>query len=186
MKLASLHGRLRWLIILVIAAVLLPLGVYSYHRTIHEVDELSDGRLAQSARTLQVLIEHAGTSVLRGHAAEGIVVPIETTAAHSPKAHDHTHESEVGFQIFDRSGRMTLATANLASLLPPAADDANFRDVQQDGYSWRVFTLQDPADGIVIRTGERYDSRHDITHAVWLEHSLPLLSSLPLDRKSVV
>jgi len=32
----------------------------------------------------------------------------------------------------------------------------------------------------VIRTGERYDSRHDITHAVWLEHSLPLLIALPL------
>ncbi|MGH8157520.1 MAG: ATP-binding protein [Rhodanobacter sp.] len=180
MRLASLHGRLRWLIILVIAAVLLPLGVYSYQRTIHEVDELSDGRLAQSARTLQVLIEHAGTSVLRGHAAEGIVVPIETTTAHSPNAHGHTHESEVGFQIFDHSGHMALATANLASLPLPAAGDANFRDVQQNGYNWRVFTLQDPADGIVIRTGERYDSRHDITHAVWLEHSLPLLIGLPL------
>ena len=180
MKLDSLHSRLRWLIVLVIAAVLLPLGVYSYHRTIHEVDELSDGRLAQSARTLQVLIEHAGTSVLRGHAAEGIVVPTDVSPTRSLKVHDHTYESEVGFQIFDRSGRTTLATANLASLPPPAEGDASFRDVQQGGYSWRVFTLPDPADGIVIRTGERYDSRHDITHAVWLEHSLPLLISLPL------
>src|SRR6185503_20777412 len=32
-KLASLHGRLRWLIILVLAAVLLPLGLLSIHRT---------------------------------------------------------------------------------------------------------------------------------------------------------
>lgn len=180
MKLASLHSRLRWLIILVIAAVLLPLGLFSYHRTLHEVDELSDGRLAQSARTLQVLIEHAGTSALRGHAAEGILVPIETSVVHSHKAHDHTYESEVGFQIFDRSGHMTLATANLASLPQPAADDARFRDVLQDGYTWRVFTLQDPADGIVIRTGERYDSRHDITRALWVEHGLPLLIILPL------
>lgn len=180
MKLASLHGRLRWLIILVIAAVLLPLGVYSYRRTIHEVDELSDGRLAQSARTLQVLIEHAGTNVLHDQAAGGIVVPIKAVPDHAPKAHDHTHESEVGFQIFDHAGHPVLATANLDSLPPPAADDASFRDVQQNGYRWRVFTLQDPADNIVIRTGERYDSRHDITHAVWLEHSLPLLICLPL------
>jgi two-component system sensor histidine kinase QseC len=43
-----------------------------------------------------------------------------------------------------------------------------------------VFTLHDEADGMVIRTGERYDSRHDITHALWLEHSLPLLVGLPL------
>jgi two-component system, OmpR family, sensor histidine kinase QseC len=33
---------------------------------------------------------------------------------------------------------------------------------------------------VIIRTGERYDSRHDITRAVWLEHSLPLLVGLPL------
>lgn len=180
MRLASLHVRLRWLILLVIAAVLLPLAVYSYHRTIQEVDELSDGRLAQSARTLQVLIGHAGTNALHSHDAEGILVPIEATRATSLKANDHTHESEVGFQIFDRSGRMMLATANLVALPPPAAGDADLRDVRQGGYRWRVFTLYDAADGVVIRTGERYDSRHDITHAVWLEHSLPLLIGLPL------
>jgi two-component system sensor histidine kinase QseC len=73
-----------------------------------------------------------------------------------------------------------LATANLAALPPPAVGDANLRDVQQGGYRWRVFTLYDTVDGIVIRTAERYDSRHDITHVVWLEHSLPLLIGLPL------
>jgi two-component system sensor histidine kinase QseC len=178
--LASLHARLRWLILLVIAAVLLPLAVYSYHRTIHEVDELSDGRLAQSARTLQVLIGHAGTNALHSHDAESILVPIVATRSGLFKNEAHTHESEVGFQIFDHSGRMMLATANLAALPPPTTSDANFRDVQQGGYRWRVFTLYDPIGGIAIRTAERYDSRHDITHAVWLEHSLPLLIGLPL------
>ena len=180
MRLNSLHARLRWLIIVVLAAVLLPLGVMSFRRTITEVDELSDGRLAQSARTLQVLIEHAGMHAISDHAAEGIQVPIETTYPRPTKTLGHTHESEVGFQIFDHSGRVVLATANLASLPPPATGDANFQDVQQGGYRWRVFTLHDLADDSVIRTGERYDSRHDITHAVWLEHSLPLLIALPL------
>ncbi|WP_449427109.1 sensor histidine kinase [Rhodanobacter umsongensis] len=180
MRLTSLHARLRWLILLVIVAVLLPLAVYSYHRTIHEVDELSDGRLAQSARTLQVLIGHAGTNALHSHDAESILVPIEATRGRRLKDGTQTHESEVGFQIFDHSRRVVLATANLASLPPPAIGDANLQDVQQGGYRWRVFTLHDSADGIVIRTAERYDSRHDITHAVWLEHSLPLLISLPL------
>jgi two-component system sensor histidine kinase QseC len=179
-RLASLHARLRWLILLVIAAVLLPLAVYSYHRTIHEVDELSDGRLAQSARTLQVLIGHAGTNALHSHDTESILVPIVTTPSGPFKNEAHTHESEVGFQIFDHSGRMMLATANMAALPPPTASDANFRDVQQGGYRWRVFTLYDTIGDIVIRTAERYDSRHDITHAVWLEHSLPLLIGLPL------
>jgi two-component system sensor histidine kinase QseC len=81
LKPASLHGRLRLLIILVLLAVLLPLGIFSFQRTITEVDELSDGRLAQSARTLQVLIEHAGLSALQGRDATGMLVPIEVGQA---------------------------------------------------------------------------------------------------------
>ena len=180
LKLASLHGRLRWLIILVLAAVLLPLGLLSIHRTIGEVDELSDGRLAQSARTLQVLIEHAGMQALRRDGDAGMQVPIETGHGLPPKRQRHTYESEVGFQVFDRSGQLLLATANLSALPPPSTGDAAFQDVRQGSYRWRVFVLRDDADGVVIRTGERYDSRHDIMHAVWLEHSLPLLVGLPL------
>lgn len=180
MKLASLHARLRWLIIVVLIAVLLPLGVLSFRRTITEVDELSDGRLAQSARTLQVLVEHAGMSALRGHDAHGVQVPIEVSPASPLKMHGDTFESEVGFQIIDRSGHVTLATTNLAALPPPGASDKDFQNVRLGDYRWRVFTLPDAADGVVIRTGERYDSRHDITRAAWLEHSLPLLVGLPL------
>jgi two-component system sensor histidine kinase QseC len=179
-KLASLHGRLRWLIILVLAAVLLPLGLLSIHRTIEEVDELSDGRLAQSARTLQVLVEHVGLQALRRDGVAGMQVPIETGYGTLPKRRRHTYESEVGFQVFDRDGHLLLATANLSALPSPVTGDAAFQDVQQGSYRWRVFVLRDDADGVVIRTGERYDSRHDIMHAVWLEHSLPLLIGLPL------
>jgi two-component system, OmpR family, sensor histidine kinase QseC len=180
LKLASLHARLRWLIILVLAAVLLPLGLLSIHRTIGEVDELSDGRLAQSARTLQVLIEHAGMQALQRDGIAGMQVPIETGHGALPKRQRNTYESEVGFQVFDRAGHLLLATANLSALPPPVTGDGAFQDVQQGSYRWRVFVLRDDADGVVIRTGERYDSRHDIMHAVWLEHSLPLLIGLPL------
>ncbi|TPG09868.1 two-component sensor histidine kinase [Rhodanobacter glycinis] len=180
MKLASLHARLRWLIVVVLIAVLLPLGVLSFRRTITEVDELSDGRLAQSARTLQVLVEHAGMNALRGHDAYGVQVPIEVSPASPLKMHGDTFESEVGFQIIDRSGHVTLATTNLSALPPPGASDKDFQNVRLGAYRWRVFTLPDAADGVVIRTGERYDSRHDITRAAWLEHSLPLLIGLPL------
>lgn len=180
MKPSSLHARLRWLIIGVLLVILLPLSIFSFQRTIEEVDELSDGRLAQSARTLQVLIEHAGMNALRGADGGGMLVPIEARHADHIKVHGHTYESEVGFQVFDRAGHAVLATANLAALPLPAAGDRDFRDVQQGRHRWRIFTLSDPVDGVVIRVGERYDSRHEITDAVGLEHGLPLLIGLPL------
>ncbi|GGY24428.1 two-component sensor histidine kinase [Rhodanobacter panaciterrae] len=178
--LSSLRARLRWLIVLVLVAVLLPLGLLSFQRTIREVDELLDGRLAQSARTLQVLIEHAGIDSLRGDAGPGIRVPSEPAHASAMKRHGYTHEPEVGFQVFDKAGRVVLATTNLAVLPPPQPGDADFRDVRQGGYNWRVFTLADQVDGVVIRTGERYDSRQEITQALWFDHGLSLLLGLPL------
>lgn len=178
--LSSLRARLRWLIVLVLVAVLLPLGLLSFQRTIREVDELLDGRLAQSARTLQVLIEHAGIDLLRGDAGPGIQVPIEPARAPSMKRHGYTYEPEVGFQVFDKARHVVLATANLAVLPPPQPGDADFRDVRLGGYRWRVFTLADQADAVVIRTGERYDSRQEITQALWFDHGLSLLLGLPL------
>ena len=180
MSAPSLRGRLRWLIILVMIAVLLPLAIYSYRRTLREVDELSDGRLAQSARTLQVIIDQEGAESLRLHGQTDKLVPIAAPTVQAMRRRDHTFESEVGFQVFDSSGRLILATINLAALSPPRAGDAEFRDIKSGGYRWRLFTLDDKLDGVVIRTGERYDSRHDIRHALWLDHALPFLIGLPL------
>ncbi|MGB3462832.1 MAG: sensor histidine kinase N-terminal domain-containing protein, partial [Rhodanobacter lindaniclasticus] len=176
----SLRGRLRWLIIGVMLAVLLPLAVLSFRRTMQEVNELSDGRLAQSARTLQVILDQEGPDALRGHDRNGQLVPIEAPEAQAMRRRGHTFESEVGFQVFDRAGRLVMATTNLAGLPAPQAGDGEFRDIRANGYRWRLFTLPDPRDGLVIRTGERYDSRHDILRALWFDHALPLLIGLPL------
>jgi len=47
-------------------------------------------------------------------------------------------------------------------------------------HTWRVFTLIMEDEGITIRSGERYDSRHEITRALWVEHGLPTFLGLPL------
>lgn len=180
MKITSLHARLRWLILIVLAAVLLPLAILSFQRTVTEVDELSDGRLAQSARTLQVLVSHAGVDALGGKQGQHLLVPIDNIRPRPLHLHGDTYESEVGFQIFDSAGKLTLATANLASLPPPATNAPDFEDVLRHGYRWRVYNLRDKSGTVVVRAGERYDSRNDITHALWLQNSLPLLIGLPL------
>jgi two-component system sensor histidine kinase QseC len=182
MKTTSLRARLRWLIVIVLVVVLVPLGVLSFQRTIREVDELMDGRLAESARTLEVLIAHAGLASLRGGDGRGDLVPVPGEAAIklARSRHAYTYEAEVGFQVFDRQGRPTLATANLVDLPAPTSADADFQDLRIGDYRWRVYTLRDAGEGTVIRTAERYDSRNGILHALWLDHGVPLLIGLPL------
>jgi two-component system sensor histidine kinase QseC len=181
-KTTSLRARLRWLIVIVLVVVLVPLGVLSFQRTIREVDELMDGRLAESARTLQVLIAHAGLASLRGSDGRGDLVPVPGEAAIkvARSRHTYTYEAEVGFQVFDRQGHPTLATANLVDLPAPRSTDADFQDLRIGHYRWRVYTLRDDGEGVVIRTAERYDSRNGILHALWLDHGVPLLLGLPL------
>jgi two-component system sensor histidine kinase QseC len=180
-KAVSLRERLRWLILGVLALVLLPLGVYSLRRTINEVGELSDGRLAQSAHTLQVLMENIGLPALQGRSMHAdAVVPIASKSTQELVLHGHTYESEVGFQVFDREGHALLVTGNLQGLPPPVAQHVGFEDLRLGRYRWRLFTLPPTSEGIVIRSAERYDSRRDITQALWLEHGLPPLIALPV------
>jgi len=131
-KPGSLRSRLRYLILGVIALVLLPLGVVSIKRTIREVAELSDGRLAQSARTLQTMIGNVGLDTIRRKAGEGgVVIPIETKSTQEQALHEQTYESEVGFQVFDMQGRLLMVTGNIADLPPPTLSHVGY-----ETWSW--------------------------------------------------
>jgi two-component system sensor histidine kinase QseC len=176
---SSMRARLRWLILGVLLIVLLPLALISFQRTIGEVDELSDGRLAESARALDVLVQHAGMGSLRGVDA-GILVPSPEKDAAGKGKRTKTYEAEVGFQVYDTQGQLVLATQNVIGMRAPKSTDAAFDDLRYADYRWRVFVLRDTVSGVVIRTAERYDSRDEIMHALWLDHGLPLLVGLPL------
>lgn len=176
----SLRGRLRWMIIAVLIAVLLPLGLYSYHRALKETRELLDGRLAQSARTLDVLIQNLGLDALRKPELGSLVVPIIGRKAEEQLLHTRTYEAEVGYQVFDMHNHMRLSTANLAQLPLPPTPVSGFESFFFEGYGWRVFTFVDEVNNVVIRVGERDDSRRDITRALTLDLGLPQLVGLPL------
>lgn len=176
---SSLRTRLRWLIIGVVVVVLVPLAVLSFKRTTDEVRELSDGRLAQAARTLEVLVGHAGIDSLSVQPIKAMVLP-DTDKPLKGLEPEQNYESEVGFQMFASDGRLLLQTANLQGLPPPLPGSPPFADVNHGNYRWRVYVLIDPVDGVVIRSAERYDSRDDILRALWFDHALPLLFGLPL------
>lgn len=175
MKPISLRQRLTWLIIGVMVVVLIPLGVISYQRERHEMHELLDGRLAEAGRTLGVLIEHSAPNL-----DQATVAPdVDNGGALIVAVHRRNYEPDVGFQVYDRHGRAVVTTANFADLPAPRPELHGFGDITHDGYRWRTFVLQNRA-GLVIRIGERYDNRQDITRNLLLEHALPLLIGLPM------
>lgn len=175
MKPISLRHRLTWLIIAVMVVVLIPLGIISYQRERREMNELLDGRLAEAARTLGVLVENSNADADRA----AIAADADIRHALIVAVHRHNYEPDVGFQVYDRRGKPVVSTANFANLPAPRPEQAGFNKITLNGYLWRTFILQNRA-GLLIRIGERYDNRQDIDRGLMLEHALPLLIGLPL------
>ncbi|HEX7816300.1 sensor histidine kinase [Dyella sp.] len=180
MKTASLRTRLTWLIIAVLVVVLIPLGTISYRREQREMNQLLDGRLAQAGRTLGTLIAYNQGSYPAAASSTGLTLPSDVQhGSVVVSVHPRNYEPEVGFQAYDPHGRLIAATANLADLAPPPPEERGFSDLHHHDHRWRLFTLKNRF-GLVIRIGERYDNRRDITRGLILEHGLPLLIGLPL------
>lgn len=178
MKPTSLRGRLRWMIIALLLLFLLPLAFYSFRRTSSEMAELSDARLAEAAHTIATLIKQAGIQTFVGH--EGLLVPVQKKGVLAAQGEVATHESEVGFQVFDRQGKLVLGTINLMTLPATPDDRSAYHDLKKQHHVWRVFNYVDPNSAYVIRVADRYDSREDIVHTLWLDHGLPFLFGLPV------
>lgn len=178
MKPTSLRGRLRWMIIALLLLFLLPLAFYSFRRTSSEMAVLSDARLAEAAHTIATLTQQAGIQTFAGH--EGMLVPVQKKGVLAAQGEVATHESEVGFQVFDRQGKLVLGTINLMTLPATPDDRSAYHDLKKQHHVWRVFNYVDPNSAYVIRVADRYDSREDIVHTLWLDHGLPFLFGLPV------
>lgn len=184
----SLKGRLRWLVGIVITAVLVPLAIFEYRRSLQEMNELADGRLAQAARTVETLVENSdlGDSLRNGAAAMGhrhgnrgnraLIVPV---GGRSCSIEGDSCEHEVGFQVADSSGALLVETQNLTGFPWPKIQEAGFHDVSALGERWRTYAMTNADNGDVIRVAERYDSRGEIAGTLRLD-ALSLLIALPL------
>jgi two-component system sensor histidine kinase QseC len=172
----SLRNRLTMLTLTSIGCVMLPLLALSYAKIVEEVGELSDARLAQSAKTLEALSTHLG-----GGAAEA---PIEVPNWLRPKGtseatpQGHGYETQVGFQYWSTANRLDVTTQDL-SRLPFGAAPVGFADVAIDRRQWRVYTKIGD-DGGFFRAAERYDSRREIVRDLLLQNTLPLVLGLPV------
>jgi two-component system sensor histidine kinase QseC len=174
----SLKSRISWLVLACLAAVLLPLVVLSYLFMMEEVDELSDARLAQNARTITALVADIGTPAPNGHEPIEIASWRREHGKQPLTVRGHSYEMQIGFQYWNDANQLLLNSENLADV-PLDAAPAGFADIPIGGRHWRVFTLL--ADNKSwVRVGERYDSRREIARALAVEAIAPLLIGLPL------
>jgi len=172
----SLRGRLTTLTLTCIACVMVPLLALSYAKVVEEVNELSDARLAQSAKTLEALSVHLGTPDAKAPIEVPIWVRPKGAAEASPQGHGY--ETEIGFQYWSAANRLEVTSQDLREL-PFDAAPVGFADITIGKRKWRIYTKIGETRGF-IRAAERYDSRREIVRDLLLQNLLPLALGLPI------
>ena len=129
----------------------------------HEVDELLDAHLAQSAALLVV--------------QQNATPEDEEPLLDAPTLHKYAHR--VAYQVFDED-RLVMHSPNVTHT-PMAKHKQGFQTLTlADGKSWRIFASSGRDRDVQIYVAERVDSRDEILQAVLRGFLPPLTIALPL------
>ena len=129
----------------------------------HEVDELLDAHLAQSAALL----------VVQQNATPDDDEPL----LDAPTLHKYANR--VAYQVFDED-RLVMHSPNVAHT-PMAQHTQGFETLTlADGKSWRIFAAPGQSGDVQIYVAEQLDSRGEILRAVLRGFLPPLTLALPL------
>jgi two-component system sensor histidine kinase QseC len=165
----SLRKRLLIGLVSAIGLIWVATAFLSYRDANHEIDELFDAQLAQSAK---VLLAQATHELREGGLPQR---EIETERG----GHTHKYEQKIAFQIWDHEGELLLRSA-AAPTMPLSKRDGGFDDTVVDGRQWRVFTRWDAEHEFRISVAERHDVRHELARHIAFRLLYPLVFSLPL------
>lgn len=156
--------RRQLLLVLLTGLVLIWLGtaVMTVLETRHELDELLDAHLAQSASLLMAQV---------GEAVD------EAEIEHAPNLHRYAHQ--VAFQIWDEHGRLRLHSAN-APGTPLSTQPDGYSDSDVGQQSWRVFSATTADGHYRIQVGESLAARQSLASEMLGQLLSPLLVALPL------
>ena len=157
----SLRRRLLALLLGGVAAAWLVTLVFSYIDAHHEVDELFDAQLAQSAQVLLALAGHDG--------GEDIGDLDEIT---------HKYQRRLRFQIWTVDGALLMRSKNAPKT--PLTTSDGFSEMRGKDGRWRQFSQWNEARSLQVQVSENHHVRDELVgHIAW-RLLLPALLGLPL------
>ena len=192
----SIRSRTMALVLGLLGVSLALISWLSYRDARHEIEELFDAQLARSARLLEGMVS-------RDMPAEALTALQQTLnqAIGRPDGvlPGHPYEGKLAFQVVDGNTQVILQSASAPPGLVerlratrPAGEgrsdamqglhdqSAGYRELAVGEHRWRVFVLQDVADGYWIAVGERDDVRGELVEKIALRSLIPDLFGLPL------
>jgi two-component system sensor histidine kinase QseC len=152
----------------------LILSAVSYGDATHEIEELFDAQLGQSARVLQGLLRLPEAQI--DH--QQLAAVLNESAGRQPTL-AHRYESKLAYQVRDADGRIIARSFNVPSIgednwLP------GFATLGQGEDQWRRYVLEDSEQQMAIWVGERADVRGELVGKIVRSTLIPDLIGIPL------
>lgn len=169
----SIRKRILVRVLGLLLAGTLIMGLASYHDSTHEVEELFDAQLGQSARVLIGLLSASQGRVPTEQLAQAL---LETSGEH-PKL-GHRYESKLAYQVRDANGAVIARSFNVPQLTD-ADWQPGFADLQHEKYQWRGYVLEAPDSGLAVWVGERNDVRGELVDKIVRGTLVPDLLGIP-------
>jgi signal transduction histidine kinase len=160
----SIRGRLLIILLGSWTTVWLAVAVITLDRSGHEVGELLDAQLAQTARVLCRITNAGNLPNLEG--LPQVLTPF-----------DHPYESKISFQLW-REGELVSAFGGAPH--EPLAETLGFSDQTIGQTRWRVYGLKTGLPDEVLFVAQSYAIRQELIHFLTVHALQPILWSLPL------
>ena len=196
--LRSIRARTLVLVLGLLSVSMTLISYKSYRDANHEIEELFDAQLAQTARLLQGMLgldrSLAARQRLQASLDAAFAGQRQALVGGAPRS-GHPYESKLAFQVLDAQGQSLLQSASapvalLSQLRQQLAESqgtevlperlAGYHDVALGAYHWRTFMLHDPGNQHWILVGEREDVRGELVGLIARRMLLPDLLGLPI------
>ncbi len=158
----SLRRRLLLLLLSSIALLWVGTAAISFAAARHEIGELFDAQLAQSAQVIMAQAQYQ---------LEQVATEVEEF--------QHRYEQKLAFQIWDARGRLLLRTAN-APMVRMSDSDAGFSDTVIGGAVFRVFSRWERDGRFLIQVGQSEEIRDELASDIVLILLTPVLFGFPV------
>ena len=201
----SIRARTLLLVLGLLSLSMTLISYKSYRDAQHEIEELFDAQLVQTARLLAGMVgrDMPTTDLQALQDALDQVLLARPSQDDEILLDGHPYEGKLAFQVLDEKGAVLLRSASAPADLfqQMAADSAQtqsgeaipaqplsaiagqllgYRSLSLADYQWRVFLLRDPQDNHWILVGEREDVRGELVGNIARRSLLPDLIGLPL------
>lgn len=151
--------------------------ITSYYDARHEIGELFDAQLAQSARTLLSVAGHELEEL------EGSTLTSAHVHFHTPsilQANGHTYEHKLAYQLWKQPENHLLLRSFNAPDSPLSEHSGSYSTRQIGDEMWRVFSLLDKSTGFQVQVGQALFIRDELTDHIAQRIGSPVIIALPL------